>query len=172
MTTIAINSKTNTVAVRFADNATNEDFDAAVEGIKNGFVDELSNFKAAELVDIYNKLAGADIKRFANKATAIERVEAAMEEAGIPTYDGTPVVIADNALSLGVAKSWTDPDVRARRSQRHGVKVAGKEFPSLQAAYREFDLDMKDHREFRMALKADTSKKIKRHGKTWQAFER
>jgi hypothetical protein len=178
-TIIVFNTKSNKVAFQFSKKPTNDQLDAACEAVPNGFADSIENLTAANLVAIYNANSGSDvknIKKFINKPTAIERTAEVL--ADVPEFDGevtTPVPDGNgdnSALSAGVAKSWTDPDVRKRRSQRHGVKVAGKEFPSLQAAYREFGLDEKDHREFRMLLKSDCSKKHKRHGKTWQAFER
>lgn len=173
-TVIVFNTKTNKVSIQFDKKPTNDQLDEACKAIPSGFADELGNLTMPELAALYNANSAADvneIKKFASKAKAVERVAEILAE--IPVYDGkTKPASTTTTLAEGVAKSWTDPDVRARRSQRHGVKVNGKEFPSLQAAYREFELDEKDHREFRMLLKADCSKKIKRHGKTWQAFER
>ena len=124
----------------------------------------MSDFKdmtAKELVEFYNSVyPDKPVKKFSNKATALKRCEAAAAE------------VKGNKLSNGVKKSWADPDVRERRSQRHAVKVDGVEFTSLQAAYREFGLDQKDHRAFRIELKACMPNKLERHGKTWVAFER
>ena len=114
-----------------------------------------------ELVEFYNSTnPEKKVKKFSNRATALKRCAAAAAE------------VKGTKLSAGVKKSWADPEVRERRSQRHAVKVDGVEFTSLQAAYREFDLDQKDHRAFRKELKAAMPKKLERHGKTWVAFER
>jgi len=176
-TIIVFSTKTNKVSSHFAKKPSQELLEAACKPA-NSFAEQIDKLTVPQLTAIYNANSGKDvktIKKFANKPIAIERTAEIL--ADVPEFDGEAVPVPDgngdnSALSAGVAKSWADPDVRKRRSQRHGVKVAGKEFPSLQAAYREFDIDMKDHREFRMLLKADCSKKIKRHGKTWQAFER
>jgi hypothetical protein len=174
MKTIVYNTKTHKVAFCFNKKPTNDELDAACEAVPNGFADEPGNLTIPELTKIFNANSGPDvneIKKFANKTTAIERTTAALAE--VPVYDGkTAPVSTTTTLSEGVAKSWLDPDVRERRSQRHGVKVDGTEFPSIEAAYREFKLDMKTHRKLRMELKACMPKKIKQHGKTWQAFER
>ena len=122
---------------------------------------DFSGMTAKELVEFYNSIyPDKPVKKFSSKETALKRCAAAAAE------------VKGKKLSNGVKKSWADPEVRVRRSQRHGVKVDGVEFTSLQAAYREFGLDQKDHRAFRMELKASMPKKLERHGKTWQAFER
>lgn len=114
-----------------------------------------------EMVEFYNSVyPDKPVKKFASKAVALKRCEAALAD------------VKSNTLSNGVKKSWADPEVRTRRSQRHGVKVDGVEFSSLQAAYREFGLDQKDHRKFRVELKAAAPKSLKRHDRTWVAFER
>lgn len=173
MTTIVYNTETLKVAYRFTHQPTNDELNAACEAVPNAFAEELQNLKLTELAGIYNATTGSDIKKFANKTTAVERVENALVEAEVPEYDGKaePAPVR-TTLAEGVARSWTDPDVRRRRSERHGVKVNGEEFPSLQAAYRHFGLDEKDHREFRKELKANEGKAIKRHGKSWVAFKR
>lgn len=60
--------------------------------------------------------------------------------------------------AAAIQKTWEDPEVKAKRSQRHAVRVVkGKrryEFRSVRAAFVELDLPLKEHIRFRMALKA------------------
>jgi len=170
MTTIVFNTKNHKIVYRFEVQATKEQLAAACESTPNAFAEELQNIKLTELAEIYNVLAGTSIQKFASKTVAVERIQHALLEFEVPIYEGQAKPVFAK-LSAGVAKSWEDPAVRAQRSQRHACLVDGVEFPSLQAAYREFDLDQKDHREFRKELKTSL-KSIKRHGKTWKLFER
>lgn len=185
MSTVLINSKTKEVIFRFDAKATQENFDAACATTKNPFIEEVSNFTMAELTAIHNKLTGSSIKKFSDKATAVERVERDLEESEVPVYEAgsAPAKKAKAEklpvdpetkhanLSAGVAKSWADPAVRAQRSKRHGVKVDGVEYTSVLKAFIALELDEKEHRAFRKEVKA-SAKPIKRYGKTWQSFER
>ncbi len=174
-TTIVFNTKTNKVAFRFDRKPTNDELTAACGSIPNGFADELQNLKLAELVNIFNANSGADvddIKKFRNKTTAVSRVTEILVD--IPVYDGKAApAVSTTSLAEGVAKSWTVPEVRAARSQRHGVRVGKEEFSSILKAYAHFKLDLKFHRDHRLALKAAMPKGVKdSKGRMWTAFEK
>lgn len=71
--------------------------------------------------------------------------------------------------STGVAASWKDPSIAAKRAQRHAVRVDGHEFRSVAAAFRALALPMKEHIKFRMQLKA--AGQMKAYGLNWEVFE-
>lgn len=56
--------------------------------------------------------------------------------------------------SEGVAKSWSDPDVRAKRMERTAVLVEGIVYASVAKAFRALRLPMQAHVKFRAELKA------------------
>lgn len=62
------------------------------------------------------------------------------------------------ARSEGIADSWRDEEVRAKRCKRDGVRVISKtrnmDFRSVRQAFLELDLPLKEHIKFRMELKA------------------
>lgn len=137
------------------------------------------------------------VVKFADKTTAVKRVLAIMakaKEAGknpravlpaAPKEKAAPKAKAAKAKvkapkakkpagdqaqrAAAITKSWKDPKVKAKRSARHGVKVDGKEFRSVKAAYEHFGLPLSTHISFRMRLKK--AGKLKEHGKNWSVFE-
>lgn len=78
----------------------------------------------------------------------------------------------DKNRSAAIAKSWTDEEVKAKRSQRHAVRVAGKEFRSVRQAFVELNLPLSKHIKFRMELKAAEDQRLEGFGYTWELVER
>lgn len=69
-------------------NASNELINAAcTKAVGSPFAGKLEDLKGTELVDLYNYHADKPVNKFATKATAIERVERALEN--IPPFTGT-----------------------------------------------------------------------------------
>lgn len=88
MSTIAYSKKSGKVAFVFAVTATNDDFDAACKGKPDLFVEEVANIRAPELLLIHNALADKPVEKFADVTTAVDRVEAVIKAAKVPTYVG------------------------------------------------------------------------------------
>lgn len=76
---------------------------------------------------------------------------------------------ASEARSAGVSKSWQDPEVRAKRSVRHFVRVDGNEHRSVRAAFIALGLPLKEHIRFRMLLKQEGQ--LEAYGFRWEAIE-
>jgi hypothetical protein len=57
--------------------------------------------------------------------------------------------------SAAISASWADPDVKAARSIKHHVKVAGVEHNSVHAAFKELGLPLNKVIKFRSELKAN-----------------
>lgn len=122
----------------------------------------LNNPTIKELVEVYNdaakKLDEPLVIRFSSKAAGLKRVEKILKrvEELAPAKEEKEThkdISAHEARSAGVARSWKDPEVRAKRSQRNGVIVNGEEFRSVPAAFAHFDLPMKEMIPFRLYLK-------------------
>jgi predicted nucleic acid-binding Zn-ribbon protein len=71
-------------------------------------------------------------------------------------HSGAPVIFPakSTARAEGVARSWQDAEVAARRAVRDKVEVDGALFKSVAAAFKALGLPMKEHISFRMSLKA------------------
>jgi hypothetical protein len=121
-----------------------------------------------ELVEFHNKHADKPVKKFANAATARKRVDALIKAKGLdgakakkakaPKAPRTPAVPEETVKrrSAAAANSWSDPSVRAKRTKRHKVKVAGKgEFVSVRKAFEELNLPLSKHIRFRKDLVAE-----------------
>jgi len=76
---------------------------------------------------------------------------------------------ASTTRSEAIAESWKNEATRAKRTQRHAVRVNGNEFKSVRAAFAALNLPMKTCIKFRMALKA--AGKIEENGNTWEVIE-
>ena len=75
--------------------------------------------------------------------------------------------------SKGISESWNNPEVAAKRAQRHNVKVVldGKEkgvFRSTLEAFKKLNLPQSGHIKFRMALKAAGQKEFVSGKHTYQ----
>lgn len=71
--------------------------------------------------------------------------------------------------SAAIAQSWTDPEVKAKRSERHAVRVGKQEFRSVRQAFVELKLPLNEHIKFRMQLKA--AGKLNAYGHNWLVIE-
>lgn len=118
-----------------------------------------------EMVAEYNALTGKSIKKFASRAAG-EKQLAKARKAMKDGLKASPEVIekvkkmpkvnvGKRSIAEGVADTWTDPHVAAKRSERHGVIVNGTtQYRSVRAAFLDLGLPMKDHIKFRINLKA------------------
>lgn len=129
-----------------------------------------------ELVEFYNAHAEKPVKRFADRKTAMRRVDELIAdmEAGEPEVFTTNEQLEhardlkrrgelDNGpapqrsvttRSAGIAESWKVAETRRKRCQRSAVEVDGVEYRSVRQAFAALGLPMKMHIAFRMELKA------------------
>ena len=123
---------------------------------------DLTKATMKELVEMYNELADAPVKRFADRKTAERRVAALMTELDEPElevcFEDEEPALRKPKNAAGVAASWQDESVKAARAKRSGVFVtdeSGKEmyFRSVKQAFEELGLPLKTHIKFRMELK-------------------
>jgi hypothetical protein len=68
--------------------------------------------------------------------------------------------------AAGVAASWTNPDIAAKRAQRSAVEVDGEAFRSVRQAFAQLGLPMKEHINFRMLLKEHGQ--LNDYGRSWK----
>jgi len=191
---------------------------------------QIKDLTGPELVAEYNRIAAilgrAEVKRFADRATGIKRVEAIRDDeqewelnAAAPSCDRDQELIemygthecpgcginlengvccdgdedgsatgrvihldtqfecmacghgfgeknaVNQLLSEGVAESWKDDEVRAKRVRRNKVMVDGTEYRSVKAAYIALGLPLSKHIKFRMELKE--AGRIEVDGRVW-----
>ena len=69
-------------------------------------------------------------------------------------------------ISAGVARSWADPDVHAKRTTRNGVTVNDQQYKSVREAFEDLGLPMSRHISFRLVLKAE-GKVTDGEGRVW-----
>lgn len=116
--------------------------------------------KTSELLSSYNKMAEAlgekVCHRFADREVAERRVIAIIgrySDAFQPVVESA-VEEEKRTASEGIAASWKNPEVAAKRMTRHTVVCNGQEFKSVRQAFAAFGLNDKKHIAFRMKLKA------------------
>jgi len=110
---------------------------------------QIQDAKTSDLVKFYNEHNdGKNIKKFVNRATAESRVAALVQS----MKHKSPEEIAANRAA-GIAKSWTDEKVKAKRRQRSAVEVDGVQYRSVKKAFDALGLPLKEHISFRIALK-------------------
>lgn len=150
----------------------------------------ISEAKTKNLVDFYNVNSGTSIKKFATRAVAERRVgdliDSLREEGDeiqrldlLTDQDDLSEVKAETAevkqiewpersskRSLGIARSWRDETIAAKRAQRSAVKVDGQWYGSVRKAFLALDLPLKHHIAFRMELKAAGA--IEAFGHKWE----
>jgi hypothetical protein len=105
-----------------------------------------------DLIAFYNKKTGKNLKRFANRETAVQRVAALL-----PARRPTPMPKKQptgSTISEAVKKSWGVPEVAAARRKRDAVIVAGERYKSVREAFRQLNLPDSKHIAFRGELKA------------------
>lgn len=74
------------------------------------------------------------------------------------------------ARANGVAESWKNPEVAAKRAQRNAVEVDGVQYRSVRAAYLALELPLKEHIQFRMLLKENGQ--LENYGRVWKIVPR
>ena len=116
---------------------------------------DVKSATSQELVDYYNKHSGKPpIKKFSSREVAEKRVGEMIgaKQAKIKVSKASKE--PSGSISDGVKASWADPAVKAARSVKHHVSVAGTEYNSVHAAFTELKLDLKKVIPFRAKLKA------------------
>lgn len=68
--------------------------------------------------------------------------------------------------AAGIAASWNDAEVAAKRSQRSAVEVDGNTYRSVRQAFAQLNLPMKEHITFRMLLKQHGQ--LNEYGYSWK----
>lgn len=160
--------------------------------------EQLQALSLSALLIVYNAHAKAQddnlVLKFADKKSALRRVEtiiaksqsmgikvgkidlgeesvgAAGKKAPGKAAPKTPGTKTHADRAVAVAKSWKDPKVKAARSARHSVKVNGKEYKSVKAAFDALGLPLTGVIKFRMELKA-AKNGLTAHGMKWLAVE-
>lgn len=122
----------------------------------------ISAATTAELVSFYNanceKVGKVAVKRFADRKTAEKRVAALMAELPVEAK-------SSRTAAEGIAESWKNPEVAAKRMTRNGCMVNGTEFKSVWAAFQALNLGNSNACiKFRGQLKAEGSKTIVANG--------
>lgn len=116
--------------------------------------------KTSELLESYNKMAEAlgekVCHRFSDRETAERRVIAILSRYSDAFQEAISESVEEEKRTAaeGIAASWKNPEVAARRLTRHTVVCNGQEFKSVRAAFKAFGLNDKKHIAFRMKLKA------------------
>lgn len=81
--------------------------------------------------------------------THLEKLEASLSQAqshlaaikALTTEKQPRSTSQSEAISMGVAASWDDPEVRAKRTTRHAVRVDGELYRSVHKACEELDYE-------------------------------
>lgn len=126
----------------------------------------------AEIEFIKNGEQGGDDQEAAEKSKGESAVKSAGESAGKSAGKKAAVSkkgenIGNAANSAGVAASWLDPSVAAKRATRNGVTVNGAEYRSVLAAFTELGLPINKHIVFRGKLKVELQKDFEHDGKVY-----
>lgn len=133
--------------------------------------------KTSELLVAYNEMAeklGEKVcHRFSDRETAERRVAAIIarySDAFQPEVVEAVEEVEETkrSASEGIAASWKDPAVAAKRMTRHTVLCNGEEFKSVRAAFTAFGLNDKKHIAFRMKLKASGKEIYRENGVHFQ----
>lgn len=122
-----------------------------------------------ELVAFYNAATGKNIKKFSSRAAGEKQVAAIIEKMPKPAAKAKVVAEKKEAgdRSKAIAKSWEDPSVRAKRSERTSVKLGGHFYRSVKEAFESNNLPLSKHIRFRMELKQHTQLTFKHEGKSY-----
>jgi uncharacterized protein with von Willebrand factor type A (vWA) domain len=121
---------------------------------------DIKTATTAQLIAFYNAAAESPVKKFQDRATAERRVAALIEQLG------WNVPKTSSRRSDGVAASWNDAQIAAKRSQRANVEVNGVLYRSVRHAFVELGFPLKEHIEFRMLLKQHGQ--LDNYGMTWK----
>lgn len=127
----------------------------------------ISTVSSKELLAAYNEMAVAlgekPTARFSTRSAGERRTAAILAR----YVEAFPVV--RRSASEGIADSWKDPEVAAKRTTRNRVVVDGEEFKSFRDAWRAKGFDDKAHIKYRMVMK--TAGQVEFNGKTFYLGE-
>lgn len=146
--------------------------------MKNLTSANVSEFSTKELASFYNANAEhfgkKQITKFADRSTAELRVRMMAEDLEAEAAVAPVEAKAEEAKtsetrskgisrtrSKGISESWNDPEVAAKRAQRHNVKVGKDVYRSVLEAFKKLHLPVSQHIKFRMALKAAKTAEFK-----------
>lgn len=151
---------------------------------------DLKPLKTSELLALYNTLTNKSTKKFSSREAGETQVMEAIKQVGAcplcaahPKHlkivvDETQEVhcsvcgknsIGDKEVEASpkpkrptenIKASWKNKKVAEARSQRNGVEVAGKQYKSVLAAFKELGLPVNKHIKFRLELKANGTAEI------------
>lgn len=125
----------------------------------------IATLTSKELVAAFNEMAVAlgekTTARFSDRKTAEKRVAAILAR----HVEAFPEVKAKRTAAEGIADSWNDPEVAAKRLTRNTVVVDGEEFKSFRKAWAAMGFDDKDHIKFRLVMKSEGQVSV--NGKTF-----
>lgn len=135
------------------------------------------------LLDTYNRITGKEVKKFSSRAAGEKQVISVIlkqNEAAIRSFLGTPLAAPEKPKeevptvrvrrvsgppsamrSKGVKRSWGDARVAKARSERTGVRAAGKEYRSVKQAFVALGLPVEKHGGFRLLLKKNKRAEFK-----------
>lgn len=116
------------------------------------------------MIELYNKYSDKPVKRFSSLSNACQRIRTLADK----VREAKPKA-APTDHSAAIAETWRDPKVKAKRSERHAVRVNGQEYRSVRAAFVALDLPLEKHIKFRMRLKHEGS--LTEFGHTWFIIE-
>lgn len=158
--------------------------------VRKEFVSLVPEFHAMtikEMVEWHNARSAKPVKKFSDHKTAVRRCEALYSDT-VETVTRTSVpkkgvkrIVKQNkpkattpeelhaARSAGIAESWKNPEVAAKRAKKQSVIVDGTEYRSVRAAFIELELPLKEHISFRMILKAN--KTASDYGHDWKIVD-
>lgn len=124
-------------------------------------LENIGEFEKDELFAFYNTNTKRKLKRiFPDLATAVAKTTKLLEAmAETPAVELTPEQKAEREAEIaakraaGTSRTWDDPEVRAKRTARHGIEVDGVYYKSVAEAYRVLELPMSKHIAHRIDLK-------------------
>jgi hypothetical protein len=137
----------------------------------------IAEMTTAEMVAEYNALTGKDIKKFSSRAAGEKQLAKVRSEVSSTSQAASDTGKANKVpaksvsvnRSKSISESWNNPEVSAKRVQRHNVKVEGAGvFRSVLEAFKILNLPQSKHIKFRMALKQVGSGVFEYGGKTYE----
>lgn len=132
---------------------------------------DIKTAKTAELVAFYNEHTGKSIKKFSSRAAGEKQVAAILAKMPIAKAsskkEAAPKADEHKNRSAGIAKSWKDPEVAAKRAQRTNVKVGSHFYRSVKEAFEANNLPLSKHIRFRIELKQHAQLTFEHEGKSY-----
>jgi hypothetical protein len=148
-----------------------------VSEVPNVTLETIEQFEKDELFAFYNANTKRKLKRiFPDLATAVAKTTKLLEAmAASPAVELTEEQKEARAAEIaakraaGTSATWQDPEVRAKRTQRHGVEVDGVYYKSVGDAYLQLGLPMSKCIAHRIELKSLPEGTVdEEYGKTWK----